>query len=709
MQLKSPQNIISEIKSYTNKVDEDLITKAYVFALDKHGTQLRESGEPYISHPIGVASILISLKMDQDTIIAGILHDTVEDTNATIEEIESLFGTQIANIVNGVTKLSKFELSLLAEKQTENFKKLLISAASDIRVLIIKLADRLHNMRTLKFKKSIARRQFIAKETLEVYSPLAERIGIITIKDEMQDIAFMELYPDIYNSIKSRLKNLYESSEEIISSISSKLLELTKGLNIDCTISGRLKTPYSIWEKMNVRNISFDQLSDIMAFRIIVDTVPQCYQVLGIIHRNYLVVPGRFRDYISTPKNNSYQSLHTCVIGPLNKRIEVQIRTKEMHLIAEYGIAAHWDYKSGNTEKKKDTLNQKWLNKLVQVLENTTGMEEFLENSKTEISSNTIFCITPKGKIVSMPKGATVLDFAYFIHSDVGNHAVGAKINDKEAPLKTVIENGDQIEIFTDPKAVPQESWESFIITIKAKSALKKALNAMEKEQIEMIGKTNFEEFFKRHNIELTNSDLSLLKNIFKKESTPAFFFAIGSSEITMHEILESYNKLKNTKIELTQEDKTDKQKTLPIIGLPNVPILPINCCTPVPGDKIVGVVYKDRGVEIHIEECHVLLDQEDSTEAKIISLNWQMDSISDKIKYPAKLSILTIYAAGNLANIAEIIEKRYADITNLKIGEKFENFVQIQIELDVKDIAQLSMIIADLRSKEFIRNVTRL
>ncbi len=709
MQLKSPQNIISEIKSYTNKVDEDLITKAYMFALDKHGTQLRESGEPYISHPIGVASILISLKMDQDTIIAGILHDTVEDTNATIEEIETLFGTQIANIVNGVTKLSKFELSLLAEKQTENFKKLLISAASDIRVLIIKLADRLHNMRTLKFKKSISRRQFIAKETLEVYSPLAERIGIITIKDEMQDIAFMELYPDIYNSIKSRLKNLYESSEEIISSISSKLLELTKGLNIDCTISGRLKTPYSIWEKMNVRNISFDQLSDIMAFRIIVDTVPQCYQVLGIIHRNYLVVPGRFRDYISTPKNNSYQSLHTCVIGPLNKRIEVQIRTKEMHLIAEYGIAAHWDYKSGNTEKKKDTLNQKWLNKLVQVLENTTGMEEFLENSKTEISSNTIFCITPKGKIVSMPKGATVLDFAYFIHSDVGNHAVGAKINDKEAPLKTVIENGDQIEIFTDPKAVPQESWESFIITIRAKSALKKALNAMEKEQIEMIGKTNFEEFFKRHNIELTNSDLSLLKNIFKKESTPAFFFAIGSSEITMHEILESYNKLKNTKIELTQEDKTDKQKTLPIIGLPNVPILPINCCTPVPGDKIVGVVYKDRGVEIHIEECHVLLDQEDSTEAKIISLNWQMDSISDKVKYPAKLSILTIYAAGNLANIAEIIEKRYADITNLKIGEKFENFVQIQIELDVKDIAQLSMIIADLRSKEFIRNVTRL
>ncbi len=380
-----------------------------------------------------------------------------------------------------------------------------------------------------------------------------------------------------------------------------------------------------------------------------------------------------------------------------------------MHLIAEYGIAAHWDYKSGNTEKKKDTLNQKWLNKLVQVLENTTGMAEFLENSKTEISSDAVFCITPKGKIVSMPKGATALDFAYLIHSDIGNHATSAKINDKEVPLKTVIENGDQIEIFTDPKETPQESWESFIITMKAKSALKKALNALEKERIEMIGKTNFEEFFKRHNIELTNSNLSSLKNTFKKENTPSFFFAIGSAEITMHEILEVYNKLNHTKIELTQEDKNDKQKTLPITGLPNAPLLPINCCTPVPGDKIVGVVYKNRGVEIHIEECHVLLDQKDTIESKIIPLNWQMDSISDNAKYPAKLSILTVYAPGNLANIAEIIEKRYADITNLKIGEKFENFVQIQIELEVKDIAQLSMIIADLRSKEFIRNVMRI
>lgn len=701
------------MKSYINDVDEDLINQAYIFALKKHGTQLRESGEPYISHPVEVASILVSLKMDQVTVIAGILHDTIEDTSATLEEIQSLFGEQVAMIVDGVTKLSKlskFEVSSLARNQTENFRKLLISAAADIRVLIIKLADRLHNMRTLKYKKNQSRRQFIAKETLAIYAPLAERIGIISIKDEMQDIAFSELYPDIYNSIKNRLKNLYESSEEIIFSIRTKLYELIKSLNIDCSISGRLKTPYSIWDKMNVRNISFDQLSDIMAFRVIVDTVPQCYQALGLIHRNYLVVPGRFRDYISTPKNNSYQSLHTCVIGPLKKRIEIQIRTKAMHLVAEYGIAAHWDYKAGNVEKSRDKLNQKWINNLVQVLENVSGIEEFFESSKAEITYDSVFCITPKGEIVSLPKGASVLDFAYYIHSDVGNHARIAKINNQEAPLKTVIENGDQIEIVTDPTCYPQESWESFVITMKAKSSIRKALNLLEKERVEMIGRSNLEEFLKKHEMNLSDQDLVLLQNYFKKVNLDTFYFAIGSSEITVHEILEAYNKVKNTKIKLSpgDENKVVVKKQLPMIGLPNAPILPVNCCTPVPGDKIVGILYKDRGVEVHIEECHVLKDQMDSVDSKVIPLTWRNDKASMNTKYPARLSVLTIYAPGNLANIAEVIERREGNILNLKIGEKFENFVQIQLELEVKDIAQLSMIIADLRSKEFIRNVTR-
>lgn len=711
--LIQPEELISRMEKYTDKISPALIKKAYVFALNKHGTQIRESGDPYFSHPLEVAEILISLKMDQETVIAGMLHDTIEDTDATLEELTELFGEKITTIVNGVTKLSKFEISSIAEKQTENFKKLLLSAASDIRVLIIKLADRLHNMKTLKYKKKKSKRAFIAKETLEVYAPLAERVGIIGVKDELEDIAFMELYPDIYNSIKSRLKKLYESSEEMVSMISKKLFDLSKNIGISCTITGRLKTPYSIWQKMNIRNISFEQLSDIMAFRIIVDTIPQCYQMLGLIHRNYLVVPGRFRDYISTPKNNSYQSLHTSVIGPLNKRIEVQIRTKEMHLVAEYGIAAHWDYKSGaSRDKEKSKTDVRWINSLVNILENTSGMEEFLENSRTEVLSDKVFCITPKGTIVSLPKGASVLDFAYTIHSDVGNHAVGAKVNGNLVPLKTPIENGDQVEVMTDPNSSPKHAWEGFVVTIKAKSALKKELNAIERERIEMIGRSNFDEFFLKNEIKISDADLRAVARYFKFEQPSALFYSIGTSETTMREILKAYNKIKETNLDLITDEefqtKKNHKKKLPINSLPNIPVLPVTCCTPVPGDKIVGIVFQDRGIEIHIEECPVFTDQQGAPDSRIIPLSWSPEAFDDESKYLARLTILVLHASGNLTHIAEIIEKRKANIINLNIAEKFENFVQIRIELEVKDISQLTMIMADLRSTEAIKKVLR-
>ena len=708
----SPQNLISGIKEYTANFDEELIKKAYIFALDRHGTQLRESGDPYFSHPLEVAKILIDLKMDPETVIAGILHDTVEDTDTTIQEIENIFGNSVAKIVDGVTKLSKFEVSSIAEKQTENFKKLLLSAASDIRVLVIKLADRLHNMQTLKYKKKKSKRILIAKETLEIYAPLAERVGIITLKDELQDISFMELYPDIYNSIKSRLKSLYESSEDIVNTITLKLKELSKNLNIPCTISGRLKTPYSIWSKMNIRNVSFEQLSDIMAFRIIVDNVQQCYQMLGIIHRNYLVVPGRFRDYISTPKNNSYQSLHTSVIGPLNKRIEIQIRTKEMHLVSEYGIAAHWDYKEHGSNKSKSQMDHQWLKNLVQILENTSGMEEFLENSRTEMLSDHVFCITPRGTLISLPIGSSVLDFAYSIHSEVGNHAVSAKINGKPVPLKTIVENGDQVEVSTDPKSVPKSSWEGYVITMKAKTAIRKALNGVEKERTEMIGKSNFDEFFKRNKIDLSDIEVKNIANSLKFETIPQMFYAIGCGATTLREVFAKCNEIRQVPIAKLSDADYRGQKArdiLSIVGIPDMPILPVTCCTPVPGDKIVGAIFKDRGIEVHIEECQILKDLESNTEAKIIELSWNKYAFDNDSKYLARLSIFTIYEAGNLSKIASIIENKDACIINLKIGERFENFVQLNIELEVSDIAQLTMIIADLRSVDFVNKVSRI
>ena len=711
----SPQSLISGVREYEKDVDEALLKKAYLFALDHHGTQTRESGDPFFSHPLEVAAILIDLKMDQKTIIAGILHDTVEDTSATIDEIEKGFGSEIANIVNGVTKLSKFETSTIAEKQTENFKKLLLSAASDIRVLVIKLADRLHNMRTLRYKKKKSKRLHTAKETLEIYASLAERIGMSNMKDELQDLAFQELYPDIYNSIKARLKHLYESSEQIVTTITSILQGLSHDLAIPCSISGRLKTPYSIWSKMNVRNISFEQLSDIMAFRIIVDSVQQCYQMLGAIHRKYLVVPGRFRDYISTPKNNSYQSLHTSVIGPLNKRIEIQIRTREMHLISEYGIAAHWNYKqlpSGHEDTSKNYKNYQWLKNLVEILEHTSGMEEFLENSKTEMFVDQVFCITPKGTLVSLPKGASALDFAYAIHSEIGNHSVGAKINGKPVPLKTIVENGDQVEITTDTNHMPKHSWENYVITIKAKSSIKKALNSMEKERVELIGKSNFEEFFKRHSITATDNDILKITSALKFTHPSNLFYSIGSGSTTIRESLSVYHSLKRKDSPIFSEEDyepdTKSCDTLPISGIPDVPILPVTCCTPVPGDKIIGLLFKGAGIEIHIEECRILKDQEASSCAQAVELSWLKSAFNGKIKYLAKLTIIIIYAPGNLAKISDIIEKKDANIVNLKIGERFENFVQLQIEVEVSDIAQLTMVISAIRSADFVNNVSR-
>ncbi len=713
--LITPEEINSQISQYCNDFDRELIKKAYIFALTRHGTQLRESGDPYFSHPLEVTKILIELKMDQETIIAGMLHDILEDTATTMKELSEQFGQKIASIVNGVTKLTKFEGISIAENQIANFRKLLISAASDIRIPIIKLADRLHNMRTLAYKKKRAKRQSIAKETLEIYAPLAERIGLANIKEELQDIAFHELHPDIYNTLKSKLNEHIASTEHEINIISEKLLELSQSIDPNCAVSGRIKSPYSIWKKLTVRNISFEQLSDIIAFRVIVDTIPQCYQVLGAIHRSYLVIPGKFKDYISTPKNNNYQSLHTNIIGPLNKRIEVQIRTKEMHLVAEYGVAAHWNYKTEESESqskiKADTL---WINDIVQVLENTSGMEEFLKETQTGMLTDKVFCLTPKGTIISLPKGASVLDFAYEIHSDVGNHAVGAKINGVPVPLNTIIKNGDQVDVRTDPSSSPEKSWEKLVVTTKAKTAIKKELKSFEKERAEMIGKSNLYEFFQNHNVALLQSDIKQLAGYFKFREISRLFYAIGVAEITLRQVVEAYNKQKNTNItvasvhsSIPSQEKNDKQ--FPILGLPhNSTILSNRCCTPVAGDKIIGIITSDNNIEIHITECRMCEYKFKEGNAKIIPLAWNDDAFTPEYKYSARLYVSVYQASGNLSRIAKTIEKLNASIVSLSFGEKYDNLVSIKVEIEVMDIAHLTMIIATLRSLKIVSKVDR-
>ncbi len=711
----TPQDLIDGMKKYISDLDENLIKKAYIFALDHHGTQLRDSGDPFFYHPLEVASILIDLKMDISTIIAGILHDTVEDTSATIPQIKNEFGESISKIVNGVTKISKFETSSMVEKQTENFKKLLLSAVSDIRVLIIKLIDRLHNMRTLKYRPK-QKRHKTAKETLEIYAPLAERIGISSVKDELQNIAFMELHSTMYNSITEKLKGLYEHSFHIVNTISLEIEKLISEIGIKGIINGRIKTPYSIWQKMNKRNVSFEQLSDIMAFRILVENISQCYEILGILHKNYLVIPGRFRDYISNPKNNGYQSIHTSVIGPLNKRIEIQIRTKEMHQVAEYGVAAHWHYKQEEKSYDVKYNNKQWLRNLIEILDNTSGLDEFLENSKNEILIEEIFCITPKGKIISLPKGASVLDFAYAIHSNVGNKALKAKVNGNNVPLKTILENGDQVEIITAEDACPDYSWENYIVTIKAKIEIKKTLNCMYNERASIIGKSNIEEFFKNHNIQLTNDDYSKLAEELGYKNIEKLFQAVGHVEKTIQEVFYTYTLINGKLDDIQICDNLNKassykfsEKSSPIIGIPDdAPILEANCCSPVPGERIIGLLLNGIGVEIHLEGCSVVNPSNNDSTAKILGLRWAKQSFCTTSKYPTKLSITMYYSAGNLSKITNIIEEKYANLINLKIEERFSSFVTVIIEIEVRDIVHLMAINARLRNCDFITNIEK-
>ncbi len=469
--------LIEKIKVYNPKTDVQLITAAYNYSKKAHETQKRASGEDYFSHPLAVASILVDLHLDCKSIATALLHDTIEDTLTTFDEIKTRFGDEIATLVDGVTKISLLELKSQKTHQAENFRKLILAMSTDIRVLLIKLADRLHNMRTLQYLPSIEKRRNIANETIDIYAPLAERMGINRFKDELENLAFAEINKEVYTSIAQRIKFLHDTTENPIKDISKELQEVISSKGVQCQICGREKNPYSIWVKMNRQHISFEQLSDIMGFRVIVNTKEECYEVLGIIHTVYSAVPERFRDFISTPKNNDYQGIHTTVIGPYNYRIEIQIRTEEMHKIAEFGIAAHWRYKQGISQ---DTGPYIWLRGILEMLDHGNSLEDFLEHTKLEMFQDHVFCFTPKGRLISLPHGATPIDFAYAIHSDIGNHTSRVKINGQEMPLWIVLQNGDEVEVITSADQSPSLIWERFVTTGKARSSLRKYFSAKE-------------------------------------------------------------------------------------------------------------------------------------------------------------------------------------------------------------------------------------
>src|SRR5580704_2375030 len=472
--------LVERVQSYDPDADEEMLNRAYVYGLKKHGTQLRASGDPYFSHPVEVAGILAEMKLDSSSIVTGLLHDTIEDTDATRDEIAGMFGDDIARLVDGVTKLSRLEVQSESTKEAENLRKLVLAMSSDIRVLLVKLADRLHNMRTLHHIKDPARRRRIARETMDLYAPLASRIGMEKVKRELEELAFAELNPDGRASVQARQGYLRERGERLVPEIEAELIKTLKDGGLVAQVSGREKTPYSIWRKMQTKNVSFEQLADIMAFRIIVADVAQCYQALGLLHGRYQVLPQRFKDYISVPKPNGYRSLHTGVIGPLGQRIEIQIRTEEMQDQADRGVAAHWIYKQGGPST--DAPQYAWLRSLIEILDKAPNAEEFLEHTKLEMFQDQVFCFTPKGKLIALPRGATPIDFAYAVHSQVGDTCVGSKINGRMLPLRTQLANGDQVEIITSKAQTPSPTWERFVVTGKAKAAIRRFIRTRQRQ-----------------------------------------------------------------------------------------------------------------------------------------------------------------------------------------------------------------------------------
>ncbi len=707
--------LVERVKAYDPNADEDAINRAYVFTVKKHGSQLRASGDPYFSHPVEVAGILTRFKLDSASIITGLLHDTVEDTLTTLDDIERLFGVEIAKLVDGVTKLSRLELQSDQTKQAENFRKLVIAMSEDIRVLLVKLADRLHNMRTLRFIADPAKRARIARETMDIYAPLAERIGMHALQVELEDLAFAELNPDARESVMARLSFLRERGGGVVARVSEELQRVLKEDGLEATVSGREKTPYSIWRKMMRKNVTFEQLSDIMAFRVVVGSVADCYRALGIIHSRYPVVPSRFKDYISTPKPNGYRSIHTGVFGPEQQRIEVQIRTAEMHEVAEVGVAAHWSYKSGGPATT-DGRQYRWLRELLDILEHASNPEEFLEHTKLAMFQDQVFCFTPKGDVFALPRGATPVDFAYAVHSEVGDHCVGAKINGRMMPLRTQLSNGDQVEIVTSKAQAPSPTWERFVVTGKARARIRRFVRTQQRTQFIALGKSLLQKAFKQDGYEFTEKALEDVLKSFKCDTVDDLYAHLGEGTVSPRDVIGavypgSKPAAKPTNVvPIARERRKDgparRTPAMSIKGLiPGMAIHYAGCCHPLPGDRIVGIVTTGKGVTIHTIDCDTLAGFADQPE-RWLDVAW--DAQAEEAPRIGRIAVVLANEQGSLSALSTVIARNHGNITNLKITNRTAQFWEMLVDIEVRDLKHLTNIIAALRATPAINSVER-
>ncbi len=734
--------LVERVQRYKPDVNEALLNKAYVYAMQKHGHQRRASGDPYFSHPLEVAAILTDMHLDEATIAVALLHDTIEDTSATRQEIDELFGSDIGKLVEGLTKLKKLDLVSKKAEQAENLRKLLLAISEDVRVLLVKLADRLHNMRTLHHVPE-QKRLRIAEETMDIYAPLAGRMGMQDMREELEDLAFQYINPDGYRAVTERLAEIFERSRGVIGEIETALSGLFDKHDIKAVVKSRQKKPWSVFRKMETKALSLEQLSDIFGFRVLVDTVDQCYRALGAIHTTWSMVPGRFKDYISTPKQNDYRSIHTTIVGPSRQRVELQIRTFEMNDVAEYGVAAHSIYKDfGNRPNgaghgvSRDTNAYGWLRRTIEVLSEGDNPEEFLENTRLEMFQDQVFCFTPKGKLIALPRGATPIDFAYAVHTDVGDTCVGAKVNGRIMPLMTELKNGDEVEIIRSKAQVPPAAWEHVVVTGKARSAIRRATRTAIRKQYSGLGTRILERAFERAGKKFSKDSLKPILHRLARKDIDDVLAAVGRGELSSPDVLravfpdykdervtttpkareEGWFNLRNAAGMLFQvpgratSRKAKKSRkggeALPIRGVRGD--LPVSFAPEgaVPGDRIVGILQPGSGITIYPIQSPSLTAFDDQPE-RWIDVRWDIDE-DMKERFPARISVTAINEPGSLADIAQLIAANDANIHTLSMVRTAPDFTDMIFDLEVWDLKHLNRLLSQLKDSSAVSDAKR-
>ncbi len=731
--------LVARIQRYKSDVDEALLNRAYDYAMRKHAHQTRASGDLYFSHPLEVASILTDMRLDEATIVVALLHDTIEDTSATRAEIDQLFGSEIGKLVEGLTKLNKLDLVSKKAVQAENLRKLLIAISDDVRVLLVKLADRLHNMRTLGVMRDDKRRR-IAEETMDIYAPLAGRMGMQDMREELEDLSFFYLNPEGHRTITNRLSELLKHNRDLLSTIENELTKLFLENGIKADVKSRQKKSYSVFRKMESKALSFEQLSDIFGFRVIVETVNDCYRALGIIHTTWPIVPGRFKDYISIPKQNDYRSIHTTIVGPSRQRVELQIRTAAMNEVAEYGVAAHSIYKEQGSnystlKLSSETNAYAWLRQTIQSLSDGDNPEEFLEHTKLELFQDQVFCFTPKGRLIAFPKGATPIDFAYAVHTDIGDSCVGVKINGRIMPLMTKLKNGDEVDIIRSHAQIPPAAWEFLVVTGKARSAIRRASRAAVRKQYSGLGYRILERSFEYIGKQFSKDVLKKVLPRLARKDVEDVLAAVGRGELFPADVIkavypdyqervaqkssfksgeEGWFNIANAqgmifKVPENEKDamvENNQSKALPIRGTSGDIPVRFSPEGAVPGDRIVGIMQPGAGIVIYPIQSSALMAYDDQPE-RWIDVRWDIDS-QMKERFPARMNILVVNSPGSLAEITQIISANDANIQNLSFIRTAPDFIEMMIDLEVWDLKHLNRIFSQLKKADSVSTVRR-